>query len=701
MISNSPPNQGILTEQATGLEAMTNPTPKVKYLTDRGIFPDYQDWFQEITSSQASHALGYSCPSGGFWIAADCMLNDSRQIHPDIPLQTEKGPRKWLSPKAGIGSSDNFTIFASHPDFESDYCYVTEGVVKGVAIHQLGHPCIPLHGVSMWSIPGSNPRVVKPRLLQWLPQKIYLAFDSDYKSNKDVLRELIAFGQALCDLGKEVFVLNFEEKGIDDELAAIKGAGHKIAALANITKAAKPLSLLSDTADGKIWNIKSRETLAESWKRYLALRMPRIVKSGGVLYSITRSSEGFNRTNALDLAESWLMDWLSSCVEERLNKKGEAKKCQDLCSVNNLRAIASATPLVLRSLVSSECELDSNPNKIRFTNGVFDLRTNEFDPESDYLSISVGYPLIFGDAQTLAPTFFQFLQSSFGHLDSSVIIASMRFLMDAGPKWDKLIHITGESGTGKGVYCNLVTKLMGHFSSPVTVDGLISPDKIQQALSGRRLAVDSDADGALMSPTTLYKITSQEPLPMRLLNSSDQYTDRTPRRVLIGSISPLRVLAREGASGGLIRRVIPLETRRTSEVPNLDESLELEMSAIAGIVLGMTFDRAREILTEYLTGPDIADKRSAKDTASLFLEDHVEVGESGTDVKPIVLYQMFQIWSRANGFTKIMSKPTFDAKVRTQFKRISIRNRHYEGVRYNSAYLEDCQLNMDHYNPHR
>lgn len=108
---------------------------------------------------------------------------------------------------------------------------ITEGPVKGLAIHQAGALPISLNGVWMSvSKNGDEKYGLRQELLefQWLGRRVYLCFDADQISNPDVLQALLRTAFALNAHGAQVFQLTTwpasQGKGIDDYLVGKSGS---------------------------------------------------------------------------------------------------------------------------------------------------------------------------------------------------------------------------------------------------------------------------------------------------------------------------------------------------------------------------------------------------------------------------------------------------------------------------------------------
>mgnify|MGYP000857358299 CR=1 FL=1 len=137
---------------------------------------------------------------------------------------------KYLSPNqnAGKGSQHIYTLKGEHGKTKSTKhpLWITEGEKKTAKLVQElrlalpDHTAIGIGGVTMWE-----------KCEEWyevpLPMRdIYIAFDSDWKTNPDVQYQLVKLFLFLRKKKANVLVVNFDKgKGIDDHLVACQGEG--------------------------------------------------------------------------------------------------------------------------------------------------------------------------------------------------------------------------------------------------------------------------------------------------------------------------------------------------------------------------------------------------------------------------------------------------------------------------------------------
>jgi phage/plasmid-associated DNA primase len=359
----------------------------------------------------------------------------------------------------------------------------------------------------------------------------------------------------------------------------------------------------------------------------------------------------------------------------------------------NLTRCMARTKSIIRALMSSQRSTpDADRNKIRFNNGVYDLRKNHLDTSDvTYLSISAGYSL----SNTASPNFDAWVASSFEGLDKSVILAVMRFLIDPTPRHEKLIHIYGTSGSGKGLFCRLMGRLLGHHHvSQSPLDGLSEPDKIRQALRESRLCIDSDHHGLLVDPTLIYKLVSNEPVDVRDLYTKTAQVDTNPRRILIASIQPLNIKASSGAEGGWTRRCLPIKTQCTNKIAGIEDRVYTELGSIMSQILALSFGDAIAILDQYEATSVTQKDKAAENPVATFMRSHTVPDESAKEVSPAMLFKVYRDWSVFRGI-KPVSFSTFNRRLEDMGMRPKVEGKTYVGIAWVDQELQ--RMTSDYY----
>jgi phage/plasmid-associated DNA primase len=680
----------------------------IKYLADRGITEAYQGYFIELDQGQLSKAMGKPMHCGGFSASPDLIApGSSIQGHPETPFIGRDGkPQKWVTP---IGDTAGFFSFEPLSD---EYVIITEGVVKALAIYQNGYNALSINGVENWSVPGKDDegkRQIKPALLRHLPPVVYMAYDTDWSSNKNVLRALTTLAEALIDSGREVRVMSWDPnlKGIDDYLAPLDTES-RILALETMMQSAPEFNEFITALD--VQNHQDMREIKEGdspeWMferemitllgKSLLIPVDQFHQRNPVAYVWDASSFSFTTVSIEAELIHQVGPFLTSLYKKEYKKTSSGWKEVEIRGFNNgpnLTRCMARTKSIIRALMSNQRSTpDADRNKIRFNNGVYDLRKNFLDTsDASYLSVSAGYSL----SNLPSPNFDAWLASSFEGLDKSVILAVMRFLVDPTPRHEKLIHIYGTSGSGKGLFCRLMGRLLGHHHvSQSPLDGLSEPDKIRQALREARLCIDSDHHGLLGDPTLIYKIVSNEPIDVRDLYTKTAQVDTNPRRILMASIQPLNIKAASGAEGGWIRRCLPIKTQCKTKIEGIEDRVYTELGSIMSQILALSFDDAIAILNRYESTQVNPKDKAAENPVAIFMRAHVVPDESAKEVSPAMLFKIYKDWSQFRGI-KPMSLSTFNRRLDDLGLRPKVEGKVYVGIAWIDQELQ--RMTSDHY----
>lgn len=132
--------------------------------------------------------------------------------------------------------------------------WLTEGEKKMLAAESHGLSCIALPGVSQWHLKGEHTLHPYFAHVALEGRSVFLAFDADALSNKDVRREELALGRALEKAGARVFIVRFPQEAakLDDFLAT-----HELSELHQLAAQARAHGRLPPDTSG---------TSSEEWK---------------------------------------------------------------------------------------------------------------------------------------------------------------------------------------------------------------------------------------------------------------------------------------------------------------------------------------------------------------------------------------------------------------------------------------------------
>jgi len=194
--------------------------------------------FFSVSQEDASNALGYSIPCGGYIIiypgteSSDYTSGWYFQLKPDEPvlLSGREKPSKYLRP-AGTGNRlyipAGVEKYLEDPSIE---LYLTEGEKKALKAFQEGLPCVALSGVWNWMQKNEhNESAPIPDfdLLAWKGRKVNIVFDSDIQQNTKILQAAFRLGGELQRRGAIPLLIvlpgeEVEKNGLDDFLVEHK-----------------------------------------------------------------------------------------------------------------------------------------------------------------------------------------------------------------------------------------------------------------------------------------------------------------------------------------------------------------------------------------------------------------------------------------------------------------------------------------------
>jgi DNA-binding MarR family transcriptional regulator len=153
-------------------------------------------------------------------------------LRPDRPRTKTKedGKESTMKYEWPAGMPLCFDILPRHKnslnDTNIDIAF-TEGTKKADALDSLGKSIIPvsLNGVWGWrtkNADGISKPIADFDRIAWKGRRVWLCFDSDYATNKNVQYALKALTEELCKRGAVVYILTWptEHKGVDDAIAA-------------------------------------------------------------------------------------------------------------------------------------------------------------------------------------------------------------------------------------------------------------------------------------------------------------------------------------------------------------------------------------------------------------------------------------------------------------------------------------------------
>ena len=221
---------------------------------------------------------------------------------------------------------------------------------------------------------------------------------------------------------------------------------------------------------------------------------------------------------------------------------------------------------------------------IAFRNFTVCTKTGDTRDHNPDYHITTCLPYDYSPSAECPPAMLRYIASSFGESQVEYVRAALGLILDLTAP-DRFIHLTGSSGSGKGVFTRLIMKFFGSESvgSPNNFKIFANPDQVHQYLSGKRLLAIDDIVGFIGEEIgRFYTAVERTAMNARCLFKPKGYTQQFDCRYTVASVGQLS--AKYSNSKGWERRVFPLPTVRASRQEE-DERLELELeNCIADIV---------------------------------------------------------------------------------------------------------------------
>lgn len=197
-------------------------------------------FIRTITREEASSRLGFTAPSGGWWLSYPELLENKASSYgtfkPDTPLINEGKPVKYLRPKGE--TSRIFRPLELEADILQDATkplFITEGEKKAIKATQEGFNCIGVAGVWCWKSKHTDDSVIEDlKAINWKNRTVYIIPDNDYHEKTQVLNAFVKLGLKLASFGANAKLVsipacNNEKLGLDDYL--IKLGSNKLSTL--------------------------------------------------------------------------------------------------------------------------------------------------------------------------------------------------------------------------------------------------------------------------------------------------------------------------------------------------------------------------------------------------------------------------------------------------------------------------------------
>jgi len=244
----------------------------------------------------------------------------------------------------------------------------------------------------------------------------------------------------------------------------------------------------------------------------------------------------------------------------------------------------------------------NNKHLIAFRNYTVCTKTGDVREHSPDYHITTCLPFDYTANAPCPEPLLRYIASSFGSDQVEYVRAALGLILDLTAP-DRFIHLTGSSGSGKGVFTRLIMKFFGSESvgSPNNFKIFANPDQVHQYLSGKRLLAIDDIVGFIGEEIgRFYTAVERTAMNARCLFKPKGYTQQFDCRYTVASVGQLS--AKYSNSKGWERRVFPLPTVRHARQEE-DEYLEQDLENCIADIISWALAQDKTLRNDILRKP--------------------------------------------------------------------------------------------------
>ncbi len=148
--------------------------------------------------------------------------------------------------------------------------------------------------------------------------------------------------------------------------------------------------------------------------------------------------------------------------------------------------------------------LDENPKLLGFNNGIYDLRTHQFQDgyPDDYVTMTTKYDYTGTNDDDIQNDIFKFIKSIMKNEEmKEYLLKIMAYMLDGEKYLEQLWFFTGNGRNGKGSLCSLLQKTFGDYYYEPDISFVTSSNKSSSAANpelakakGKRLIISSEPE---------------------------------------------------------------------------------------------------------------------------------------------------------------------------------------------------------------
>lgn len=592
------------------------------------------------------------------------------QVRPDAP----SNPRhKYATPRGTRNRLDVHPRSRPHLRNPRIPLWITEGVKKGDALVSAGAQCVVALPGGVWGWRGTNEFDGKTTLADWDDvalngRHVYLVFDSDLATNRQVRAALDRMAAMLAQRGARVWLIFLPavgdgKVGVDDYLLS-----HDLEELQELAKtvsevqAEDPMLTLPRTDHGAAERFAAAYgdrlawcSEARTWYVWDGRRWD------------TRPTERPTKM-AMDLGR----ELQAKAVVMNTSNIARADTIAYALSFESAKRINTTVELAKALLEVEAREFDSDPFLLNVTNGVVDLRTGELLPHDPDLRQTAASPVTY-DPDAAYEEWEHFLDQATEGKEGlrEFLQVAAGYSVTGSVAEEKLFMAIGPSRSGKSTFLEAIKSALGDYAATSNFD-TFAAKSFEQAhsegiarLRGRRFVTSIEVEqGRTLAVALVNQLTGGDELTARMLYANSVTFAPTQKYWIAANNEP-KVAKDEDAIWNRILRVpfanvVPPERRDPGVKERLKDPRIGGPAVLAWLVRGCLTWQREGLKPPQVVLVETAAYRERMDVLNDFIEDRCVLHE-GARTPAAELYETYVEWTWKNGVPKaeVLSRQKF------------------------------------------
>lgn len=301
---------------------------------------------------------------------------------------------------------------------------------------------------------------------------------------------------------------------------------------------------------------------------------------------------------------------------------------------------------------------NESEQKLRcFKNVTVDFATGQILNHSKEHYLQSQIPHDYKENSDCPKVFRDFVESSYGLDLLDLIRASMATFIDPTAPYEKLIHLMGESGSGKGTLADLFVEMSGQdFTASLDkFHELGKKESLYQSVVGKSLIAFLDLDGYQQSATNLYKITRNEPVTGRALYAKTNTTFKANCRILVCSVNPVSI---ESSGLGWDGRAVVIPSKSAIKKGEIDPGLKGKLRKVLADIISWALSMSKTERDETMANHDenervkLAKLEQTKSSSSVisFIDSVLNPSQYAQGVSSDELYQWYIAFAKCRNY---------------------------------------------------